>query len=240
MEKIIEISGEILNLYRILESKENITLQDKNKLLKKIEELCNIENHLFSMLNISIEMYDDYIGLIHNCNDFLIITRLENYLNYLYSLNKVLYLDLMHLEYANENSRYYKYFYLEKELEKIIIKNSNINDIYYQLFMDKLLELDYFNNNYKLKKDNIDKRLTKKELNLYKKSKYNYIKDQLINIIKLDKIEDNIIVIKSLLEFSDYKYDEYYNIIIDYLNTLEDKTKLNTFINIFGKSNKLK
>lgn len=240
MKNIIKISKEILNIYRLLEKKD-LSDQDKKTLLKKIEALSYKENQLFLELNISFDKYEYLFDEIYECDDDLVMIRLRHYLNYLFAKNKIFLPELIYYEDDIKDLRYFKFFYMEKELEKLIIKNSNdIREKYDILFMDKLLELEYFQNNFNFVSDNSYKPTNKKELKLFSDTKKMYIKDQLKYFMKNDNIEDTFYIIKSLLEFGNDNYEEYYNMIIEYLKNLEDKTKLNTYINYFGNRNKLK
>lgn len=234
MKKIIEINEEILNIYNILEN--NLSNEDKEILLSKLKDLINKENELYDMLDITIDNYDDYLIELIDCKDMLIKTRINHYLDYLYSKFKVFFPGLIYFEDADKDLRYYKYFELEMETTKIMLKN-NPGDIYKALFIDKLLEKEYIENNYKLENKNIENNLSEEEIKLFKISKKKYIIDQIVITINIDVIDNNLNMLNSFIEFSSDDYEEIYNEIV---NKIDEKDKLDEFNKIFGNRNKFK
>ena len=233
MKKIIEISKEILNIYKTLES--NLSNKDKNILITKLMDLIKKENELYNDLDV-INNYNEYIELLGDC-DIDIQSRINHYLTYLNALNKGIYSPLIHYENTDKKFKYYRYFDLEKELNKIIITKVTDRYLYSQLYMDKLLEEEYFNNHCNFIELDMKQKLNKEEYELYKDSKYIYVKDQL-NFFVQD-INENYLLIKGLLEFDIDNYGKHYNDIINYLNTLKDKNNLELFINKFNNRNKI-
>ena len=241
MKKIIEISIEIINVYYILEKNKNISENDKLLLLNKIKELVKKENELYNLLDFEKNDIPSYEDELYDYDiNVDVINRIKNQLKFLEGTNHGYYSFLIYYEEASEYLNYYKFFDLQKELKKIIIKNYNNDNLYSEMCNNKQLEEEYFHNNYNFINIDMKKQLNKKEYKLYEKSKYNYVNDQLSFIVEYWDIGDNYNIIKSLLEFDYSNYNKHYENSINILSNLDDKTKLNTFVKYFGNRNKIK